>query len=200
MSINENFFEFERLHETSNLGQIAKIIGIGEKRLRRIITYVGYEFDVSAKKWCYASSAGSKDKRNQSIQSVIEEMREIAPVVTNETNKVTSSNTKGNTKDSISTYFSPEEVEALQIIAREYIKRNKEGELGVLEDDKVILSNADIIEEIRKVVPRDSVTLRKTFALLGDVIEQLDIFCEKKRIRKSDFLAVAILDAINKYK
>lgn len=44
-----------------------------------------------------------------------------------------------------------------------------------------------------------SETAKKTFVLDVDVIKQLDSYCDAMRIRKSDFLSVAIRDVLNKY-
>ena len=60
-----------------------------------------------------------------------------------------------------------------------------------------VSDSTDILEAIQDV-PKGKTT-KKTFALNDGVINRLDTFCDTHRIKKSDFVTMAIQDALNKF-
>lgn len=63
------------------------------------------------------------------------------------------------------------------------------------ETSGIISDGSTTILEVVQSVPSER-TSKKTFVIQDSVIAHLDPFCDRHRIKKSDFLAVAIQDAL----
>ena len=190
--LDSTLLEIEQAHKTMNMKQIAKEIGIGEKKLKQVLSSMGYEYDSPKRKWRYVLMDESKDYRNRSLWSIMEhgvnsniDITDIDTVDVEEKN--TNDITNGNID--ITHEFTQEEIMILKHLAQQQLAK------GTVENDS---GCARAILEAIQSVPTGS-TSKKTFVIQDELIVQLDAFCELHRIKKSDFLAIAISDALKKF-
>lgn len=181
VSINSTLQEIEIAHKEKNMKQLAKEIGIGESKLKRLLAATGYEYDTAIRRWRYVRMDETNDSRNRSLWSIMEQDITVSnkDITDIETESVSESE-----NDDI-TNFTQDEIRVLKSVAQQQLLKD------------VSSSSSSILEAIRGIP--DGFTSKKTFVVQDEVIEQLDTFCEKYRIKKSDFLAVAIHDALKKY-
>lgn len=192
ITLSSNFYDFEQLHKTTSIKDIARQLRVGQQALKRVLQSKGYEYDTSIKKWRYVLIDDVNNNRNQSIYNAMYQAGSDAIVSVNNINSNNESNTDAYEHDSISNTddntnsntFTEDEIAILKRIASDWTQQHTN-------------NNNDIVQALQSV-KRDK-TERKTFAISASIITQLDNFCEENNIKKSDFLAVAILNAIKKY-
>lgn len=196
LSISSTFLDIEKAHkeESKSIKVIAREMGVGENKLRRLLIAAGYEYDSSLKIWRYVLLDESKDKRNMSFWAFDEKLKNGTNSnkgnnhITEKGNKNITHNThKSNTSNNI---FSEIEIEALKSIAKSYISNTKIN-IGNTSNNETII---DRIAQLKTGTPQ-----KKTFSIDAGIISQLDKFCETNRIKKSDALAVAIEELLARY-
>ncbi|MEH7463703.1 hypothetical protein V7166_16905 [Bacillus thuringiensis] len=207
LSINSTLQEIEEAHQEKNMKQLAKEIGIGEAKLKQLFATAGYEYDTAIKKWRYVRMDEVNESRSRSLWSIMEHGATDSDIgitdmehgatdsnigITDMEHGATDSNIgvtdmeHGTTDSNIDiTDFTQDEMRVLKRIAQQQLLKS------------VPNGSVSILEAIQGV-PNGS-TSKKTFVVHEEIIEQLDAFCEQYRIKKSDFLAVAIHDALKKY-
>lgn len=191
LSTSNSIYEIEQAHETDSLKQIAKELGVSEAKLKQVLKLVGYRYNSATKKWGYVKSDASQDFRNCSIQSIMDNDLPSNTDITDEQQETVDNQdiTESNTGNNEVAEFTQEEIQVLKQLAQQQMKAGTSGNLAD--------GSHSIIQAIQSV-PTGS-TNKKTFAISESVIEQLDAFCDSHRIKKSDFLAVAILETLSKY-
>lgn len=200
LSINSTLQEIEKAHETLNLKQLAKAISIGENRLRRILTATGYEFDSGLKKWRYTKLDGGEIVRMKSLYAVIQELQNSTtgtPSTTGAENDGTTDTTGNTEQGTTGTTVTPSTTGTTAILTQEEILILKEMAKAYKAPAAEPSSN-DLLGAIEGL--QDGKTNKRTFAMNADVLSELDAFCELNRIRKSDFITLAVQDALHKYK
>lgn len=225
LSINSTLHEIQQAHrrDKMNMKQIARALGVGENKLRRILTSVGFEYDASLKEWRYT---------NQDDGAVLQRsFWSLDEYGVGKTRKDNTSNTdnmksnksnKGNTNDDNtgnidninSNTGNPSNTDNSNTDNTGNTKEGKLDNMGNMiftQDEIMILKelaarhaeaapakdSTDIIMAIASV-PKGKTT-KKTFAINDGIVEQLDAFCDAHRVGKSDFIMMAIQDALNKY-
>lgn len=200
VSVDSTIAEILEEHVTnhSSMASIAKEMGIAARTLTRVLKNIGYEYDDQQKQWRFVWITGS-DYRHCTFYSLQQGTAQPIPLVEDVSDTMIDleeTNTSGNTditEDTADTSDANEEL-SFTIAEIRFLKHL------VATQDQNHIKGAETILKAIESLPVPNKTNKKTFALDEAVIQQLDAFCEMMRIRKSDFLAIAIKDALNKYK
>ena len=186
LSINSTIYEIEDALKHKAVREIAKEMRIGAVKLRQILTIVGYEYDVSTRKWSYILADDSGDQRHRTFWHVdhygIGNTGNI-----NDMDAPLEEEVDGNMSNIGNTeFFTADEIAILKQLAARHSN-----------DITAAADSTDVLQALKKA-PTGS-TNKKTFALNDDIINQLDTFCDVHRVKKSDVLAVALQDFFKKH-
>lgn len=192
LSISSTIHEIEKALKERSLSQVAKEMSVGKAKLARILTSVGYEYDSSKRKWRYVWLDERADHRHRSFWHVDEygltgnPKSEGASEMANKSNTDITEPNEQESNAGVNS-FTPEEVAALKELAQFHIERANEPLTGA--------------EDVHKAIQEleTAKTTRKTFVVDETLVAQLDAFCDSRKIKKSDALAVAIADLLAKY-
>lgn len=194
LSVNSTIYEIAQAHKTMKLKEIADEIKVNKNELTRVFKYLGFEYVNKFRQWSCVFAKPS-EKLERSFWSVKEEMENaigndnntgiINEQETTDNQDITESNAGNNEIGE----FTQEEIQVLKLLVRQHIATGT--------NTNVSNGSHSILEAIQSV-PTGS-TNKKTFVIQDSVIEQLDAFCDSHRIKKSDFLALAILETLRKY-
>ncbi|GLC88757.1 phage antirepressor KilAC domain-containing protein [Lysinibacillus piscis] len=150
LTLDSTILEIEQAHEAMNMKQIAKEIGIGEKKLKHVLSSMGYEYDSAERKWRYVLMDESKDYRNRSLWLIMEygvnsniDITDVDTIDVEEknTNDITDDNTD------ITHEFTQEEIMILKHLAQQQLAK------GTVENDS---GGAIAILEVIQSVPTGS--------------------------------------------
>lgn len=195
LSINSTIHEIEQAHKSMNMKLIAREAGIGEAKLKQVLTSIGYEYDTAKRKWRYILMDESKDIRNRSLWSIMEQLENGNTNIT-DTEACATDMEHVESKQDVITDGNKGNIEFTQdeIIV---LKRMAQRQMATGTSGNVSDGSTAILEAIEQVA--DGSTSKKTFVIQDEVVAQLDAFCDLHRIKKSDFLTVAIQEALGKY-
>lgn len=188
----------EHVKGKRSMASIAKELGVSAKALTNVLKQIGYEYDATIKQWRFVWVTGS-DYRNCTFYSIQQGTAQPIPLVEDTSYTMIDleePNTSGNTDITADTEDTSDVKEELSFTIAEirFLKH-----LVATQDQNHIKGAEPILNAIERL-PVPNKTNKKTFALDETVIQELDAFCEMMRIRKSDFLAIAITEALHKYK
>lgn len=192
LTIHSTILEIAREHINNkrNMSSIAKEMGVSNKALTDVLKRIGFEYDTAIKKWRFVLITG-KDYRDCTFYSIQRGTAKPVPLVEDKSftmidNEDDESNI-GNTNE-------PIDANTLTISEIQFLKQFVASQQQAPTND-----TTSILQAIERL-PGGIASSKKTFSLNDAVISELDSYCDAMRIKKSDFLAVAIKDALNKYK
>lgn len=190
LSINSSIYEIAKAHKSMKIKEIAFQIKINPNELKRVLAYLGFEYIPKYRKWS-CINAKSNECLECSLWSVMEQMNNDNMNITDTEQQLTETNeiTKSNTGNIEVAEFTQDEIIFLKQLAQQHMTAGTSGNVSD--------GSNDVLEAI-KSVPTGS-TSKKTFVIQDELIEQLDAFCEHHRIKKSDFLTLAIQDTLRKF-
>lgn len=192
LTINNTILDIAREHINNNrsMSSIAKEMGISNKALTDVLKRIGFEYDATIKKWRFVWITGD-DYRDCSFYSVQQGTAQPVPLV--EDKSFTMIDNEDN-ESNIGNTDEPIDDNTLTISEIHFLKQ------FVASQQQAPINDATSILQAIERLPGGIASSKKTFALNDAVISELDSYCDAMRIKKSDFLAVAIKDALNKYK
>lgn len=178
LTIESTILDIAREHINNNrsMTSIAKEMRVSIKALTNVLKQIGFEYDATLRKWRFILIEG-KDYRDCTFYSIQNGTAKPAQLTEDKTF------TTIDTDDNVLT------IDEIQFL-KQFVASQQQQQTG---DDSGILQAINCL-------PADIKTSKKTFVLNDDVINDLDNYCDVMRIKKSDFLSVAIKDALNKYK
>lgn len=186
----------EHVKGKRSMASIAKEMGVSAKALTNVLKQIGYEYDVTQKQWRFVWVTGS-DYRSCTFYSIQQGTAEPMQLVEEPSftilDEVEQGEIQSNTGTTEDTNDTKEEL-SFTIAEIRFLKHL------VATQDQNHIKGAELILNVIESLPVPNKTNKKTFALDEAVIQELDAFCETMRIRKSDFLSIAITEALNKYK
>lgn len=192
LTIHSTILDIAREHIDKNrsMSSIAKEMRVSNKALTDVLKRIGFEYDATIKKWRFVWITGD-DYRDCTFYSIQQGTAKPVPLVEDKSftmidNEDDESNI-GNTNE-------PIDANTLTISEIQFLKQFVASQQQAPKND-----TTSILQAIERL-PGGIASSKKTFALNDEVISELDSYCERLRIKKSDFLAVAIKDALNKYK
>ena len=191
LSIGSTIHEIEKALKERNLSQVAKEMRVGKAKLSRILNSVGYEYDSSKQKWRYVWLDERADHRHRSFWHIDEyglkgqQESEGASDMKSNTDITKTIEQESNTNV---TSFTPAETVALKELAQLHISRALDSSLTGAENVHKAIQTLESYK-----------TTRKTFVVDETLVAQLDAFCDSRKIKKSDALALAITDMLAKY-
>ena len=224
LTVTSTLRDIERANQIDGLStkKIANELGVGEKKLRDVLKAVGFTYDAKLKQWrqeegsdgslldsSFAAivsnlrNTGNTDSANSEVNTENTGNTDSAnSEVNNEnTGNKDSANSEGNTENTGNTNgeesgntwnmgnieFTNDEL----LVLKEMIAKHTSAATVTNESE-------DILKALEDAPKGD--TTKRTFSLNNNVIGELDEFCDKHRISKSDFVAMAIQDALKKFK
>jgi hypothetical protein len=193
----------ERIAAGEKTAVLCKSVGVGEKRFRAGLKAAGYEFDNSSKVWNYVKEG--PEPLEKDILDFVEGGVAASNVKSNSPKvhldvKYNSHPIHTDMKDNahegekhmkhnshmVHMPFTQAEIEVLKELAMERIGGN-------------IQTPTDPLYERVEALPNDK-KVRKTIVISESVANALDKFCSKKKsINKSDVIALALMDFIERY-
>lgn len=204
LSISSTLHDIQQAHQQGmNMKQIARQLSVGENKLRRILTAAGFEYDASLKHWRYVRmddgailqrsfwsldeyGVGTPDTTGKVRKSNVTDVANVGKTEkAAKSNATDADNVMQGNATNIATFTQDEILILKQMAARQAA--------APATDD----SSSDILDAL-KAAPKGK-TAQKTFVINKAIIDELDAFCDHHRIKKSDFLAIAIQDALNKF-
>lgn len=180
----------EHANGKRSMSSIAKEMGVSAKALTNVLKQIGYEYDATGKHWRFVLLTGS-DYRQCTFYSLQQGTAQPIPLV--EDTSFISIDQEELQADTSDTEDTNEEL-SFTIAEIRFLKH-----LVATQQENHIKGAETILNAIERL-PVPNKTNKKTFALDETVIQELDAFCDLMRIRKSDFLAIAITEALHKYK
>lgn len=174
--------DIEEANQTGkmNTKQIANALNVGENKLRRVLKAVGFIYDTQTKQWRYDHTGEEADQLFDRPFWSLTEYNVGEPIERGASRNKESEGASA----SMANVLTEAEIKVLKELAARHT--------AALERENVPLYEA------LKNVPKGK-AVQKTFVIDPGVIEALDTFCDKHRVKKSDFLTMAIQDALLKF-
>lgn len=178
LNLDSSFFDIEQAHKAMSIKDIAFQLRMGQQKLKRLLETVGFEYDATTKKWRYIVIDASTDLREFTVYQInsrqhLQHLQHL--------NDIASDVVDGNMLTIADIQF-----------LKQFIAKQQDRPMMRLDEAKSIIKAIEGVSA--------GTTSKKKFKVHNDLIEQLDKFCDKMRIKKSDFLAIAIKDTLNKYR
>lgn len=188
-----------RMNDGIKAGEMAKQLNVGEKRLRAVLHEAEYKYNQSSKRWDYTGEGIAPD---MDVMAVLSSSPKRRKNVTSEGNPESVStsqadsrpNSHGNANkgvahdrsNEINSIFTPDQLNALIQIANERIHQDQ---------------SQSMFEHLHTRIIRlhTQSKTRKTIVIDSDVADTFDAFCERMKLQKSDLIALAMIDFMDKY-